>query len=84
MESAGTVEIEKVIKATCGQTFKTASGIVSKMDEKNHHLHKTVFIGKVRQDGQFDIVWQTPGPVRANPWSPYMEGNADKKDEPVF
>jgi urea transport system substrate-binding protein len=41
----------------------------SKMDEKNHHLHKSVFIGEIKADGQFNVVWKTPGPVKAQPWS---------------
>ena len=53
-----------------GQTFTAPSGITSKMDEKNHHLHKSVFIGEVKADGQFNVVWKTPGPVKAQPWSP--------------
>jgi hypothetical protein len=44
------------------------------MDEKNHHLHKSVFIGEIKADGQFNVVWKTPGPVKAKPWSPYIEG----------
>jgi urea transport system substrate-binding protein len=52
------------------------------MDEKNHHLHKPVFIGEVKADGQFNVVWKTPGPVKAQPWSPFIEGNDKKKDEP--
>ena len=33
-------------------------------------------------DGQFKVVWKTPGPVRANPWSPFIPGNDKKKDFP--
>ena len=57
---------DKVIAAMAGQTFKAPSGITSKMDEKNHHLHKPVFIGEVKADGQFNVVWKTPGPVKAS------------------
>jgi urea transport system substrate-binding protein len=32
--------MDKVRQAMYGQTFKAPSGIVSKMDEQNHHLHK--------------------------------------------
>ncbi|MEY4075432.1 MAG: Aliphatic amidase expression-regulating protein, partial [Pseudomonadota bacterium] len=32
---------------------------------KNHHLHKSVFIGEIKADGQFNVVWKTPGPVKA-------------------
>ena len=53
-----------------------------KMDEKNHHLHKPVIIGEVKGDGQFNVVWKTKGPIRAQPWSPFIEGNDKKKDEP--
>jgi urea transport system substrate-binding protein len=52
------------------------------MDEKNHHLHKPVFIGEIKSDGQFNVVWKTKGPVRAAPWSPYIAGNDKKKDGP--
>ncbi len=83
VEKAKSTDTDKVIAAMAGQTFNAPSGIVSKMDEKNHHLHKSVFIGEIKADGQFNVVWKTPGPVKAKPWSPYIEGNASKPDEPV-
>jgi urea transport system substrate-binding protein len=82
VEKAKSTDTDKVVAAMAGQTFKAPSGITSKMDEKNHHLHKSVFIGEVKADGQFNVVWKTPGPVKAKPWSPYIEGNDKKKDEP--
>ncbi|WP_028996298.1 urea ABC transporter substrate-binding protein [Azohydromonas australica] len=82
VEKAKSTDVDKVIAAMAGQTFKAPSGFVAKMDEKNHHLHKPVFIGEVKADGQFSVVWKTPGPVKANPWSPYIPGNDKKKDEP--
>ena len=71
VEKAKSTDTDKVIAAMAGQTFKAPSGIVSKMDEKNHHLHKSVFICEVKADGQFNVVWKTPGPVKAQPWSPF-------------
>jgi urea transport system substrate-binding protein len=82
VEKAKSFDTDKVIAAMAGQTFKAPSGFVAKMDEKNHHLHKPVFIGEVRADGQFNVVWKTPGPIRAQPWSPFIAGNESKKDEP--
>jgi urea transport system substrate-binding protein len=79
---AKSTDVDKVIKAMAGQTFKAPSGFVAKMDEKNHHLHKPVFIGEIKADGQFKVVWKTPGPIKAQPWSPYIPGNDKKKDEP--
>jgi urea transport system substrate-binding protein len=54
------------------------------MDEKNHHLHKPVFIGEVKADGQFNVVWKTKGPIKAQPWSPFIPGNEKKVDEPAL
>jgi len=82
VEKAKSTDTDKVIAAMAGQSFKAPSGFVAKMDEKNHHLHKPVFIGEVKADGQFNVVWKTPGPVKAAPWSPYIPGNDKKKDEP--
>jgi urea transport system substrate-binding protein len=53
------------------------------MDEKNHHLWKSVFIGEVRADGQFNVVWKTPGPVQADPWSDFIPENKGKANVPV-
>jgi urea transport system substrate-binding protein len=83
VKKAGSTDTDKVIAAMAGQTFTAPSGITSKMDEKNHHLHKSVFIGEVKADGQFNVVWKTPGPVKAQPWSPYIPENKGKKDEPT-
>ncbi|MFG6462097.1 urea ABC transporter substrate-binding protein [Roseateles sp. DXS20W] len=80
---AKSTDTDKVIAAMAGQTYTAPSGITSKMDEKNHHLHKSVFIGEVKADGQFNVVWKTPGPVKAQPWSPYIPENKGKKDEPT-
>ncbi|MBA3591608.1 urea ABC transporter substrate-binding protein [Methylibium sp.] len=82
VEKAKSTETDKVIAAMAGQTFKAPSGFVAKMDEKNHHLHKPVFIGEIKADGQFNVVWKTQGPIQAKPWSPYIQGNSAMKDEP--
>ena len=81
---AKSTDTDKVIAAMAGQTFKAPSGITSKMDEKNHHLWKSVFIGEVKADGQFNVVWKTPGPVQADPWSDYIDENKGKKNEPTL
>ena len=82
VEKAKSTDTDKVIAAMAGQTFKAPSGFTIKMDEKNHHLHRAVFIGEVKGDGQFNVVWKTKGPVKAQPWSPFIAGNDKKKDEP--
>jgi len=78
VRQAGTTDVDAVRQAVGGQTVDSPSGYTIKMDEKNHHLHKPVVIGEVRADGQFDIVWQTDGPVRAEPWSKYVPESSKK------
>jgi urea transport system substrate-binding protein len=75
---AGSFDVAAVRQAVAGQLFKAPNGMEYKMDEKNHHLHKPVFIGEVRDDGQFQIVWQTPEPLRAAPWSPFVPDSKAK------
>ena len=82
VEKAKSTDPDKVIAAMAGQTFNAPDGFTIKMDEKNHHLHKPVFIGEVKADGQFNVVWKTKGPIKAQPWSPFIPGNDKKKDEP--
>ena len=82
VEKAKSFDTDKVIVAMGGQTFKAPDGFTIKMDERNHHLHKPVMIGEVKSDGQFNVVWKTPAPIRAQPWSPFIPGNEKKKDGP--
>jgi urea transport system substrate-binding protein len=82
VEKAKSTDTDKVVAAMAGQKFMAPDGFEIKMDEKNHHLWKPVFIGEVQKDGQFNVVWKTKGPIRAQPWSQYIEGNQTKKDEP--
>ena len=83
VEKAKSTDTDKVIAAMAGQTFTAPDGFTVKMDEKNHHLHKPVMVGEIKGDGQFSVVWKTKGPIKAQPWSPYIDGNDKKKDEPT-
>ncbi|MCB1994544.1 MAG: transporter substrate-binding protein, partial [Rhodoferax sp.] len=83
VEKAKSTDTDKVIAAMAGQTFPAPGGFMSTMDAKNHHLHKPVFIGEVKADGQFNVVWKTKGPVVADPWSDYIPENKGKVNEPA-
>jgi len=84
VEKAKTLDVDKVTAAVAGQKFAAPDGFTIEMDAKNHHLHKPVFVGEVKADGQFNVVWKTKGPIKAVPWSPYIPGNDKKKDEPAL
>ena len=78
VEQAGTTNVDAVIQAVAGQTVAGPSGYTITMDAKNHHLHKPVLIGEMTADGQFETVWQTDGPIRAQAWSPFIPDSAMK------
>ncbi|MGO4765074.1 urea ABC transporter substrate-binding protein [Cupriavidus sp. 2KB_3] len=82
VKKAGTTDADKVRQAMYGQTFKSPDGFTLTMGE-NHHLYKPVMIGEVKGDGQFTVVWKTPKPVRAQPWSPFIAGNEGKPDKVI-
>ena len=46
--------------------------------------HKPVLIGEIKADGQFKVVWKTPGPVRAQAWSPYIPESSKKVADWTF
>ena len=79
-EKAKSVEVDKVRAAMYGQTFKAPCGFTLTMDKSNHHLHRPVMIGEVKGDGQFNVVYKTKEPIRANPWSPFIPGNEGKQN----
>lgn len=76
VEKAGTTDADKVIDAIVGVQVPNLTGGVSEM-LPNHHITKPVFIGEIKGDGQFDVVWKTDGLVPGDAWSKYLEGSKD-------
>jgi urea transport system substrate-binding protein len=76
VEKAKTIDPDKVIEALPGIEAPNLTGGTSKM-LANHHITKPVFIGEIKADGQFDVVWKTEGLVPGAAWSPYLDGSKD-------
>ena len=76
VKKAGTTDSDAVIDALIGIAVPNLSGGFSAM-MPNHHITKPVLIGEVRGDGQFDVVWKTPGLVAGDAWSDYLPGSKD-------
>lgn len=70
VRDAGTDDVKEVRKKLPNQTFIAPEGLVS-IDADNQHTWKTVRVGKIRADGQFDIVWTSDKPVRPVPFPVY-------------
>ncbi len=67
-QKAESTDVDRVLKAIENLQISSPVGKY-KVDPENHHTWKPVFIGKIRADGQFDIVKRTPDWVRPEPWS---------------
>ena len=76
VEKVKSTDPDKVIDALPGIEAPNLTGGISKM-LPNHHITKPVFIGEVRGDGQFDVVWKTEGLVPGDAWSDNLEGSKD-------
>jgi urea transport system substrate-binding protein len=72
VKKAGTTDPSKVIPAMIGVKAPNLTGGVSEM-LPNHHITKPVFIGEIEANGQFDVVWKTPGLVPGAAWSPILD-----------
>jgi len=73
---AGTTDPTAVQEAIIGVSVPNLTGGIATM-MPNHHITKPVLIGEIQADGQFDVVWQTPGTVVGDAWSDYLPGSRD-------
>ncbi len=76
VEKAGATDADKVIDALPGVEAPNLTGGVSKM-LPNHHITKPVFIGEIKGDGQFDVVWKTKELVPGDAWTDFLPGSKD-------
>jgi urea transport system substrate-binding protein len=73
---AGSTDPEKVIAALPGLEVPNLTGGTAKV-LANHHITKPVYIGEIRDDGQFDVVWKTKEEVPGEAWSRYLPADKD-------
>ena len=76
VKKAGASDPDAVAEAIIGVSVPNLSGGAATM-MPNHHITKPVLIGEVQKDGQFEIVWETPGTVLGDAWSDYLPGSKD-------
>lgn len=73
--SAGSADTNEIRLAIKKQSFLAPEGVVY-VDLDNLHTWKSVRIGRIREDGQFDVVWSSARPVRPVPY-PIYRSKAD-------
>ena len=76
VEKAGTTSTDKVIAALPGLEVPNLTGGTATV-LPNHHITKPVYIGEIRADGQFDVVWKTKQEIPGDAWSDFLPGSKD-------
>jgi len=71
VEKAGTTDVDAVEQAMIGIAIPNLTGGIAVMNA-NHHLSKPVLIGEIQEDGQFEVVWETPDTVIGDAWSDFL------------
>jgi urea transport system substrate-binding protein len=71
VEKAKSFDVDAVRSAVYGLEFDAPGG-KKKMDEKNQHTLKPVYVGEIKKDGQFKIVWKSKGLVKPDSYSTYL------------
>lgn len=71
VKSANSTSIESVQRAIKSQSFDAPEGNVY-IDKNNQHTWKTARIGKIRNDGQFDIIWSSEKPIQPIVFPSYL------------
>ncbi len=69
VRAAGSADPVAVRAALGGQTFAAPEGRVT-IDLATRHTSKMARIGRIRADGQFDVVWASSRPLAPNPFPP--------------
>jgi urea transport system substrate-binding protein len=72
VEEAQSLEVAQVRDAILGLEFDAPGGR-KKMHASNHHTYKPVYIGKIRADGQFDVISASSGLVEPEAFSRYLK-----------
>ncbi len=81
-KKANSFDVDKVRQAVYGMEFDAPGG-KKKMDEKNQHTWKPVYVGEILKDGQFKIVWHSKGLVHPDSYSSYLWPDPTKIPKPT-
>lgn len=71
VEKADSTDVDAVGQALVGVAVPNLTGGTAVMNA-NHHLSKPVLIGEIQEDGQFEVVWETPDTVIGDAWSDFL------------
>ena len=67
VEKAKSFDVKAIQDNAGGVTFDAPEGLVT-IDGENHHITKTARIGEIRPDGLIYTIWESPDPIKPDPY----------------
>jgi branched-chain amino acid transport system substrate-binding protein len=67
LNQAGSLDTQRLVDAALGLSLDAPEGPIQ-IDPDNNHVWLTPRIGRVRPDGEFDIVWEGKSPIKPDPY----------------
>jgi urea transport system substrate-binding protein len=67
VEKAKSFDVKAIQDNAGGVTFDAPEGLVT-IDGENHHITKTARIGEIHPDGLIYTIWESPGPIKPDPY----------------
>jgi branched-chain amino acid transport system substrate-binding protein len=67
LNEAGSLDTQRLVEAALGLSLDSPEGPIQ-IDPDNNHVWLTPRIGRVRADGEFDIVWEGKSPIKPDPY----------------
>lgn len=67
LERTATLDTQRLLEAAYGLPLEAPEGTIQ-IDADNNHAWLTTRIGRARSDGGFELLWQSPGPIRPDPY----------------
>lgn len=73
---AGSTDPKEIRRAALGMEWNAPSGLV-RIDPSTQHTWRAARVGRLRPDGQFDVIWSSTWPVRPRPFGPLEDAETD-------
>lgn len=79
LKYANSFSFENLRKTLAGQKFQAPQGKIM-IDQKNQHTWLWSRVGRVNDKGQFDILWESRGPIKPEPWATVLYPGLKNQD----
>lgn len=77
--AAGTADLQTVREVISSITLNAPQGLI-RVDAENRHCYMRPRIGRSTADGQFDLVYEAPAPLKPDPYLVYEDADSKAED----